>query len=329
MSGHQLFLVMLNLRLKNLGIFNLQSTLDSGFFARIVRLPIFYGYSNFEVKNSLEFFNWQSTVHSGFFTGGVSINIFLVMLNLSSNFLCNFFVYKNSEFFRGGVQVPTFFGHTKFEVKNFSECFHLQSTEDSEFCTDRSVHQLFLVMLNLRLKIFWNFFVHRALWTLNFLQEESGNQLFLVTLNLRSKNLGIFSFIKHSGLWIFIAGGLWSPTFFGHAKFEVKYFLEFFNLQSATESEFFTGCIWAPTFFGHAKYEIKYFLEYLHLQSALYSEFFRWGVWAISFFGHAKFEVKNFSELFHLQCALDSEFFRGGVFAPTFFGHAKFEVKKF
>ena len=97
----------------------------------------------------------------------------------------------------------------------------------------------------------------------------SGHQLFLVILNLRLKNLGILSFTEHLGLWIFNAGGLWSPIFFGHVKFEVKNFLEFFNLQSATESEFFAGCIWAPTFFGHAKYEIKNFLEYFHLQSAL------------------------------------------------------------
>ena len=32
-----------------------------------------------------------------------------------------------------GVQVPTFLGHAKFEVKDFSEFFCLQSALDSEF----------------------------------------------------------------------------------------------------------------------------------------------------------------------------------------------------
>ena len=34
----------------------------------------------------------------------------------------------DSEFFRGDVWGPTFFGNAKFEVKNFSEIFQLQST---------------------------------------------------------------------------------------------------------------------------------------------------------------------------------------------------------
>ena len=49
-----------------------------------------------------------------------------------------------------------------------------------------SVHQLFLVMLNLRSKTFWNFFVYRVLWT-EFFRGVTGNQLFLIILNLRSK----------------------------------------------------------------------------------------------------------------------------------------------
>ena len=58
------------------------------------------------------------------------------MLNLRSKILQNFFHLQSaldSEFFRGGVQAPTYFGHSKFEVKNFSELFNLKSTLDSEF----------------------------------------------------------------------------------------------------------------------------------------------------------------------------------------------------
>ena len=48
-------------------------------------------------------------------------------------------------------------------------------------------------------------------------------------------------------------------TFFGHTKFEVKYFLEFFRLQNALDSEFFVGGVWAPTLFGHSKFEVRNF----------------------------------------------------------------------
>ena len=84
---------------------------------------------------------------------------------MRSKIFRNFFVLQralDSEFFRGVVRAPTFFGHAKFEVKNFSEFFHLQSALDSEFVREGvSGYQLFLVMLNLRSKIFWNFFVYR------------------------------------------------------------------------------------------------------------------------------------------------------------------------
>ena len=82
-------------------------------------------------------------------------------------------------------------------------------------------------MLNLRSKIFRNFFVYRVLWTLNFSEGVSGHHLFLVTLNLRSKIF--WNFFVYRVLWTeFFRGGDWGPTFFGHAKFEVKYFLEIF-----------------------------------------------------------------------------------------------------
>ena len=56
----------------------------------------------------------------------------------------------DSEFFTWRVSAPTVFGHTKFEGKNFSEFFNLQSVMDAEFFREGSGHQLFLVTLNLR-----------------------------------------------------------------------------------------------------------------------------------------------------------------------------------
>ena len=71
--------------------------------------------------------------------------------------------------------------------------------------------------------------------------------------------------------------------------------------------------VWAPTFFGHTKFEVKNFLEFFNLQSDVDSEFLRLGVWVPTFFGYTKFEVKNFSEFFNLQSVVDSEFLRFGV----------------
>ena len=65
------------------------------------------------------------------------------------------------------------------------------------------------------------------------------------------------------------AGGVWSPTFFGNTKFEVKNISEFSNLQRAVDSEFFAGGVWTPKFFGHSKFKVKIFWEFVHLQSAL------------------------------------------------------------
>ena len=75
------------------------------------------------------------------------------------------------------------------------EFFSLQSTVDAEFFTEGSWHQHFLVMLNLRSKIFQNFFVYRVFWTVNFSELCPGTNFFGHT-----KFFGISSFREHSGL---------------------------------------------------------------------------------------------------------------------------------
>ena len=96
----------------------------------------------------------------------------------------------------------------------------------------------------------------------------------------------------------------------------VKTFLEFFLLQSTLDSEFFRGGVFAPTFFGHAKYQVKNFLDFF-VYRALWADFFR-GAPGPIFFGLAKFNAENFSEFFCLQCTQDSEFLRGGVWHQLF-----------
>ena len=76
----------------------------------------------------------------------------------------------------------------------FLEFFHLQSTLNSEIFSGVSGYQLFLVMSNFRSKIFWNFFIYRVLWTLNF-----------------------------------SLGGGSIPNLFGDAKFETKQFFGIFT----------------------------------------------------------------------------------------------------
>ena len=132
-------------------------------------------------------------------------------------------------------------------------------------------------MLNLRSKFFQNFLIYRALCTLNF-----------------------------SG------GCVWPLTFFGHTKFEVKNFSEFFHSQSTFDSEFFASGHLGSYFLCHAKFEVKIFSESFPLLSAVDSKFLKGCIWAPTFFGCAKFEVKNFLEFFHLLSTVDSEFLRGG-----------------
>ena len=49
--------------------------------------------------------------------------------------------------FSEGVWAPTFFSHSNFEVKKFSEFINLQSTVDSEFYRGGvSEHQLFWLL---------------------------------------------------------------------------------------------------------------------------------------------------------------------------------------
>ena len=79
---------------------------------------------------------------SEFFAGGDWAQIFLVMLNLRSKIIQNFFIYRvlwMLNFSRGEARHQLFFGHAKFEVKKF---------------------QYFLI--------------YRALWTLIFRQWGSG-----------------------------------------------------------------------------------------------------------------------------------------------------------
>ena len=87
-------------------------------------------------------------------------------------------------------------------------------------------------MLNLRSKIFWNFFVYRVLWTLNFSEGVSLHQLFLATLNLKSK---IFqNFLVYRVLWIlnFFYGESGYQLFRVALNLRSKNFLEVFCLQS-------------------------------------------------------------------------------------------------
>ena len=231
---------------------------------------------NLRSKILWNFFHYQA-LWTLIFQRWVWANFFWSCQIWDQTIFWNFFLYQVlwTEFFRGGVWTNIFWLCQIWDLTIFWKFFPLPSALDWFF--QRGVWTNFFWLCQIwDLTIFWNFFIYRPLWTLNFSEWVSGHQLFLVTLNLRLKIFfGIFSFTEHSRLWIFQRGDLgtnfvWSrlrifqkgcqaPTFIGHTKFEVKYFLEFFNLQSAADSEFFTGGVWVKTFLGHAKFEVKIF----------------------------------------------------------------------
>ena len=153
-------------------------------------------------------------------------------------------------------------------------------------------------MPNLRPKIFWNFFLYQnaldseIFWGRGCVRTPT---FFWSCHNWGQKIFRIFSFTKHSVLWIWVSKR--HQLFFGHAKFDVNNFSEFFPLLSTLD--------WMSRyqlFFGHVKFEVKKFLEFLPLPNALDSEISWEGgsVWTPTCFGHAKFEVKKFSEFFPL-----------------------------
>ena len=73
-----------------------------------------------------------------------------------------------------------FFGHAKFEVKNFSELFHLQSTLDSELFRGGVGAKTFLVTLT-----FLEFFHLQSTLDSEFFRGGVWVPTFLVMLNLR------------------------------------------------------------------------------------------------------------------------------------------------
>ena len=90
-SGHQFFLVMLNLRsnfFRNFFYYRALWTLN--FSEGVSGHQLFLVTLNFS-----ELFHLHSTLDSEFFRGDVqSLSYFLVMLDLRSNFFQNFFIYR-------------------------------------------------------------------------------------------------------------------------------------------------------------------------------------------------------------------------------------------
>ena len=98
------------------------------------------------------------------FSEGLSgYQLFLVMKNFRLRDFLEFFQLQSaldSDFFIGGVRVPTFFGHAKFEVKNFSEFFIDIVLWTLNFLLGGSRHKFCLVLPNLRSKLSQNFYLY-------------------------------------------------------------------------------------------------------------------------------------------------------------------------
>ena len=103
-------------------------------------------------------------------------------------------------------------------------------------------------------------------------------------------------------------GGVWDPTFSGHAKFEVKNF----SLYLVLWTLFLQGGGLGPNFFGHAKFEVKNFTLYL----ALWTLFLQVGGPGPNFFWSCQIWGQNFFPLFSTLDSVSAG--RGGVQDPTF-----------
>ena len=244
--NHQLFWSLLNLRSKSFqNIFLYQAVWTLNFSGRVGGwAPTVFCHTKFEVKTFSEFFHLQSALDSEFFRGGgvSGHHLFLDTTNLRLKIFQNFFLYwalwSLNFFWVGLCLIINIFWSCQIWGQKFFRIFSLTEHSVLNIWDDRSGHQIFLVALNLRSNIIWNFFVYRVLWTLYLSQVQSPT--FLVTLNLRSKSFQ--NIFLYQAVWTLnFSGrvGVWAPTVFCHTKFEVKTFSEFFHLQSALDSEFF------------------------------------------------------------------------------------------
>ena len=212
-------------------------------------------------------------------------------------------------------------------------------------------------MSNLRSKSFWNFFLYRALWTLNSWERGLFTNFFWSHPNLRSKCFQNF-FLYRATLdseFVLVLGEegsvhqlFWSCQIWGQKFFRIFSFTERSQLnfsEGGSDTNFFWLCqileqkifgifflyqlLWSLKFWGggsgHQLFLVMPNLKSKKFQNfflywVLLTEFFGGVVQTQTFYGHAKFETKNFSEFFPLQTTLDSESIGGRVVqAPTFF----------
>ena len=144
------------------------------------------------------------------------------------------FEVKNfSKFFHlhhaGGVFSPTFFVHAKFEVKKFSKFFCLHSALDSEFFRGGVWAPTFFGYTKFETKNFLDAFFLESTLDSEFFIGGVWSLTLSVMPNLTPK---IFrNFLVYRALWTeFFRGGC-EATFFGYAKFETKKYFGMFLLR--------------------------------------------------------------------------------------------------
>ena len=140
-------------------------------------------------------------------------------------------------------------GQKVFRIFSFNKCSGLWIFQGGDWLRD----QHFLVMLNLRSKIFQNFFIYRALWTLNFLEGGvwvptffvegigPGTNIFWSCEIWGEKFFKFFSFTNHSRFWIYQGRRVVWSNFFWSCQIWDQNFSELFYIQSTVDSEFVWG----------------------------------------------------------------------------------------
>ena len=189
--------------------FHLKCTLDSEFFRGGCLGTNVFCHITFGVTNFSDIFHLLSSLDSEFFTRGVWPNFFWPHYIWVQNFFGIFHLQSTGLwiFLRGRDCLGTnFFSHCKFEVKNFSEFCHLPSILDSEFVKvlDTNIFWSHQIWDQKVFRIF-SFTKHSGLWIFQG-EDWSRHQPFLVMWNVRSKIFQNFLFTECSRLWNFQGG---------------------------------------------------------------------------------------------------------------------------
>ena len=151
--------------------------------------------------------------------------------------------------------------------KNYLEFFHFLSTVHSEFFRVGSGNQTFLVIPNLKPKVFSEFFSLLTTLDWNFRAGVQAN--FFWSCQISGQIFFQNFFISKTLDSKFFRGGVWAPYFLGNAKFEVKISFRIFIYQALWTLNFLEGGLDANFFWSRQIRNQKFFRNFFCLLKTL------------------------------------------------------------